>query len=80
MAPETNGKSMRSGLSLYANLLDSSSKSEGTTGTISGAPVLYRQSATGEDSKAGSADKQQINAGSYQPASRRGRTSFGEIN
>ena len=60
---------MRSGLSLYANLLDPSSKLEGAVGTISGAPVLYRQNAAGDHSKEDSIDKQQINAGSYQPTS-----------
>ena len=77
MAPDTAVKSSRSGLSLYANLLDPSSRSEGSTGTISGAPVLYRQSTTREDSKADSVDKQQVNAGSYQLPSKWGRVLSG---
>ena len=70
MAPESTGKPVQSGLSLYADLLDPSSQNDAAaTGTISGAPVLYKQGPAGEDAKATSADKQQINAGSYQPIS-----------
>jgi hypothetical protein len=53
----------RSGLSLYANLLDPSSSSA-SGATISRAPVAFQQEspAPGEDA---SAKKQQINAGRY---------------
>ena len=67
MAPEAPSKAPRAGLSLYANLLDPSSSSGSTPGTISRAPVVFNQSA-GEDSRPdeGSAQKQQISAGRYQ--------------
>ena len=70
MAPDSTAKPTRGGLSLYANLLDPSSKNESKPGTISGAPVLYKQEAAGEEMKVSTIDTQQINAGSYQPTSR----------
>jgi hypothetical protein len=51
----------RSGLSLYANLLDPSSST--TAASISRAPVVFQASDNGGDD--GSAKKQQVNAGRY---------------
>lgn len=71
MAPDTAPKTASSrGLSLYANLLDSSSNKESKPGTISRAPVVFKQTA-GEESQQdrASTEKQQISAGRYQPIS-----------
>lgn len=70
MAPTSAAKSARSGLSLYANLLDPSSNKDSTPGTISRAPVVFKQPAE-EDSPQdrAAAEKQQISAGRYEPAS-----------
>lgn len=70
MAPDSAAKSARSGLSLYANLLDPSSNKDSTRGTISRAPVVFKQPAE-EDPPHDrvAAEKQQINAGRYEPAS-----------
>ena len=70
MAPDSVAKSVRPGLSLYANLLDPSSNKDSTPGTISRAPVVFKQPAE-EDSPQdkAAADKQQINAGRYEPTS-----------
>lgn len=70
MAPDNAAKAPRSGLSLYANLLDSSSSKDSTPGTISRAPVVFKQTA-GDDGQQdrGAVEKQQISAGRYQPAS-----------
>ena len=56
----------KSGLSLYANLLDPSLASNSTPGTISRAPVVFKQS-SGEDVKPEepTTQKQQISAGRY---------------
>ena len=63
MAPEAPPKP-KGGLSLYANLLDKGDNAA-KPGTISSAPVLYRQPSDGADIKtATAADKQQISAGS----------------
>ncbi len=67
MAPDTAPKIARpGGLSLYANLLGPSSNKESAPGTISRAPVVFKQSA-GEDAQqdGGSTGKQQISAGRY---------------
>ena len=62
-------KPVRSGLSLYANLLDPAG-SDSVPGTISGAPVVYKQSqANSVQQEAPVVDKQQISAGRYQSAS-----------
>ena len=50
------------GLSLYANLLDAN---ETAPGTISSAPVLYKQPSNGDAADEGPASKQNINAGRY---------------
>lgn len=67
MAPEPSPKG-GGGLSLYANLLHSSSDSATTPGTISRAPVVFKQGsdndAQGDDA---AAEKQQISAGSFRP-------------
>ena len=69
MAPEAPSKTPKAGLSLYADLLDPSSSSNLTPGTISRAPVVFKQPA-GENSRPdeASAQKQQISAGRYQSA------------
>ncbi|MCJ1308442.1 hypothetical protein MMC25_002095 [Agyrium rufum] len=60
-------KGAKAGLSLYANLLDPSNKSS-APGTISKGPVLFKQPSNFEQSQEeGSAQKQQISAGSYMP-------------
>ena len=59
----------RTGLSLYANLLEPSGDSS-AAGTISRGPVVFKQ--TGSDDprqNEASAQKQQISAGRYQSAS-----------
>ena len=69
MAPDTTARPSRPGLSLYANLLDPSSNKD-SAGTISRAPVVFKQPAGDElqqDREA--AEKQQISAGRYQPTS-----------
>ncbi len=65
MAPNPSTRPVRAGLSLYANLLDSSK--DAPAGTISGAPIVYKREETGQDTAA--AEKQQISAGRYQPVS-----------
>ena len=64
MAPESAARSARPGLSLYANLLDSSSDKDCAPGTISRAPVVFKQP-TEEDPPLDkiAAEKQQISAG-----------------
>ena len=70
MAPGSAARSARSGLSLYANLLDPSSKRDSTPGTISRAPVVFKQPAEEDSSQDRvAAEKQQISAGRYEPAS-----------
>jgi len=71
MAPGTAPKTASpGGLSLYANLLGSSSNKDSIPGTISRAPVVFKQSA-GQDAQQdrASTEKQQISAGRYQPIS-----------
>lgn len=66
MTPEASEKPSGAGLSLYANLLNTSSTSTSTPSTISRAPVVFKQ-AVGEDLRQDdvSAQKQQISAGRY---------------
>lgn len=74
MGPDSTAKSARPGLSLYANLLDPSSKKDSTPGTISRGAVVFKQPAGEEPSQdIAAAEKQQISAGRYEPASVRGR-------
>lgn len=70
MAPDSPARSARPGLSLYANLLDPSSNKDSTPGTISRAPVVFKQPPE-EDLPQDriAAEKQQISAGRYEPAS-----------
>lgn len=70
MVPDTAAKSSRPGLSLYANLLDPSSKQDSAPGSISRAPVVFKQ-AVGDEAQQdrAAAEKQQISAGRYQPTS-----------
>lgn len=70
MAPDTTAKPSLPGLSLYANLLGSSSNKDAAPGTISRAPVVFKQPAGDETQQdRAAAEKQQISAGSYQPTS-----------
>ena len=74
MAPEISAQAAKPVLSLYANLLDSSSNQDSPPGTILRAPVVFKQN-VGDDAQQDRSmgDKQQqISAGSYQPASIRG--------
>ena len=69
MVTETPSKPMRAGLSLYANLLDPSSNTSAAPGTISRAPVVFKQPLDDESQQdEASAQKQQISAGRYQSA------------
>ena len=79
MAPDPIPRSARPGLSLYADLLDPSSNKDNTPGTISRAPVVFKQPAE-EDPAYNrlAAEKQQISAGRYMPASVRGRYNYSE--
>ena len=75
MESDTSSKPSRpGGLSLYANLLEPSSKTESAPGTISRAPVVFKQGndESRPDQMAGD-KQQQISSGSYQPASIGGR-------
>lgn len=68
MTPESTAKTLRPGLSLYANLLDSGSAETPAPGTISQAPIAFKQfdgRAEGNDSEV-SAQRQQSNAGTYE--------------
>ena len=81
MAPDSTARSARPGLSLYANLLDPSSNKDITPGTISRAPVVFKQPAEEDPARNKlAAEKQQINAGRYMPASVRGRYNYAEWN
>ena len=54
----------KAGLSLYADLLDPSSKDASSSGTISRAPVVFKHPADEDAEKEDdSAQKQKINAG-----------------
>ena len=66
MASESTAKPPRPGLSLYANLLDPNNKPS-APGTISRAPVVFKQPLGGTEGYDGdlSAQKQQPNAGTY---------------
>lgn len=66
MAPEST-KTPRLGLSLYANLLDPNNTKPSAPGTISRAPVVFKQPDGGTEGYDGdvSAQKQQPNAGTY---------------
>ena len=70
MTLDNTSKPSHSGLSLYANLLDPSSNTDAAPGTVSRAPVVFKQLA-GDDSQQdqATAEKQQISAGRYQPTS-----------
>lgn len=62
MAPESNPSKGGGMLSLYANLLDPEDTS--TPGTISRAPVVFKQASEGESqADESAAKKQQISAG-----------------
>ena len=63
MAAGTSDKPVKTGLSLYANLLDPAA-----SGTISKAPVIFKQPQSEEQQDEVSAQKQQISAGRYQSA------------
>lgn len=67
MAPATVPRIGRpGGLSLYANLLDSPSTQEPTPGTISRAPVVFKQNAEDDAQQDRAAnEKSQISAGRY---------------
>ena len=65
MAPDSSVKPMKAGLSLYANLLDPSNASA-APGTISRAPVVFRQPLDTDSQDETSAQKQQISAGRYE--------------
>ena len=60
-------KPARPGLSLYANLLDTSSNkdTEFAPSTISRAPVVFKQVAGSEAQQNRTAEKQQISTGTY---------------
>lgn len=64
MAPDST-PSKGGGMSLYANLIDSSAES--TPGTISRAPVVFKQSSESNDAQPDepAAKKQQVNAGTF---------------
>ena len=65
MAPDGAMKPARSGLSLYANLLDPPHK-DSAPGIISGAPVVYKQpQANDNQPEASAAEQKQISAGRY---------------
>ena len=65
MASEAPAKP-KAGLSLYANLLDPSSASSSAPGTISRAPVVFKQPSDENDkSEEATTQKQQISAGRY---------------
>jgi splicing factor 45 len=65
MAPE-QAPSKSGGLSLYANLLDPSADPSSMPGTISRAPVVFKQGSEGESQQDDSAaKKQQISTGSH---------------
>ncbi|MCJ1292661.1 hypothetical protein MMC34_004214 [Xylographa carneopallida] len=72
MTSSNQNKPARSGLSLYANLLDPSASSEASN-TISRAPVVFKQPASGDPQQDEvSAQKQQLSAASlrFQPTKR----------
>ena len=66
MGGEVPAKPARAGLSLYANLLDPSLNKGTTPGTISRAPVVFKQP-PGDDAQRDevSAQKQQLSTGRY---------------
>ena len=69
MVVDNTAKPARSGLSLYANLIDPKADNSPAPGTISKAPVLFKQSGgqnAAQDDTA--APKQQISAGRYSSA------------
>ena len=64
-------KPARPGLSLYANLLDSSSDSSANPGIISRAPVVFNKPGPEEaQPNEATASKQQLSAGRYTSAPR----------
>ena len=72
MAPGAASQSSRpGGLSLYANLLDPAPTQDATPGTISRAPVVFKQPGGGDlqIDQATVEKQQQISAGRYQPTS-----------
>ncbi|KAL8701842.1 MAG: hypothetical protein Q9224_000309 [Gallowayella concinna] len=74
MAPDSSAKLSRPGLSLYANLLDPKATNSSAPGTISRAPVVFKQPDDGAESVGGdvSAQKQQASAAPlrFQPTKR----------
>ena len=65
MAPESTPSKSGGMMSLYANLLDPSAES--TPGTISRAPVVFKQSSeTDAQPDESAAKKQQLNAGTFE--------------
>ncbi|KAL8813375.1 MAG: hypothetical protein Q9223_000709 [Gallowayella weberi] len=67
MAPDSSANLSRPGLSLYANLLDPKGTNSSAPGTISRAPVVFKQPDSGAEIVGGDvfAQKQQASAGSY---------------
>ncbi|KAL8874361.1 MAG: hypothetical protein Q9174_000312 [Haloplaca sp. 1 TL-2023] len=63
MNPASAAKAPRVGLSLYANLLDPQNAASSAPGTISRAPVVFKQPAEGTEGKAPSAEK--VNAADF---------------
>lgn len=66
MGGDAPAKPARAGLSLYANLIDPSLNKNTAPGTISRAPVVFKQPPGGDTQQdEASAQKQQISAGRY---------------
>ena len=65
MAPENSNKPAKGGLSLYANLLDPPANAS-TPGTISRAPVVFKQPAGDDSRQEGASASKQLSAGRYQ--------------
>lgn len=63
MASESaSKKAPKSGMSLYANLIADSTDAPGT---ISGAPVIFKQSSEAAQTDDSATKKQQVNTGNY---------------
>lgn len=65
MVPDHSVKPTKASFSLYANLLDPSTNAS-TPGTISRAPVVFKQVAGDDPQDGASTSKQQLSAGRYQ--------------
>ena len=76
MTSNGQSKPQRAGLSLYANLLDSSSNGTGAPGTISKAPVLFNKTGGDQSQSDEASQKQQLSAGRYKPAPLRGHGTY----